>query len=184
MEDPNSVQAGVFRALMSRALFTIDPVEYEAAKQRLIARGRAEPRVVDIRREATSVIPGPDSLRSNVQAVFQFIFAKDLQVESKRLNRLVEDDNSPLPQRFLKSNHRLVRDTIKKQMKHVNGNCLSDPPDTVVNLRRYNPVTKKTYVARGTNTNERDNLDLATKILSATHIGKLICHRIGCCFLQ
>jgi hypothetical protein len=49
---------------------------------------------------------------------------------------------------------------------------LSDPPSTLVNIFRRNAVTDVTYVARGTNTNERDNLDLGTNILTATHIGK------------
>ena len=76
-----------------------------------------------------------------------------------------------MPARFLKAVG--IQAIIKEQFKHIDKGCLSDPDPSKVNLFRYNPKSKVVYVARGTNTNERDNLDLATKILTATHIGKL-----------
>ena len=54
----------------------------------------------------------------------------------------------------------------------------------LVNIYRHNPEKGITYVARGTNTNERDNLDLAT-LLSASVIG--IIHRaerVMWCFFE
>jgi hypothetical protein len=47
----------------------------------------------------------------------------------------------------------------------------------------YTARTKRCYVARGTNTNERDNLDLAN-ILSATHIGIHRADRLMCTFFE
>lgn len=69
-------------------------------------------------------------------------------------------------------------------MKHVDKGCLSDPPQDLVNIFRYNASSKRCYVARGTNTNERDNLDLATKILTATHIGIVRADRLMCSFFE
>jgi hypothetical protein len=105
-----------------------------------------------------------------VEAVLRYIYAKDAETDRKLLAR-TDDDTSVPPKRFLKRSVALVRETVRKQMHHVTKGCLSDPATDLVNIFRRNEVTGKTYVARGTNTNERDNLDLASNILSATHIG-------------
>jgi hypothetical protein len=61
---------------------------------------------------------------------------------------------------------------VRNQLQHVDLGCLSDPDPNLVNIFRRNPLTDVTYVSRGTNTNERDNVDLASNILTAAHIGK------------
>jgi hypothetical protein len=67
-------------------------------------------------------------------------------------------------------------------MRHIDGGCLSDPDN--FNLFRYNPRTGRVYVAWGTNTNERDNLDLAHRILTATHIGLHCAERLMYCYFE
>jgi hypothetical protein len=171
MSDPMSAQAGIFRALMSRALFNVEPTEYEDASRRAAGKKKRQPTVKEIMKEANAIIPKPDILKANVEAVLSYIHAKDSETDRKVLAR-EKDDTSPAPKRFFKRNIILVRDEIRKQMRHVTRGCLSDPDSSVVNIFRHNPVTKITFVARGTNTNERDNLDLASLIMSATHIGK------------
>jgi hypothetical protein len=171
LHDPKSGQGGVFRALMSRAVFTCGPDEFDNAKERLLARGKLSPSTKDILKEANNVIPPPFLLPSNVEAVIAYCLAKDAEAERMMVMRR-EDDDSPMPSRFFTTRCETVKHVIRKQMKHVDKGCLSDPPKDLVNIFRYNPVKKCCYVARGTNTNERDNLDLATKILTATHIGK------------
>jgi hypothetical protein len=170
LNDPLSAQAGIFRALMSRALFNVEPTEYEEAAKRFQEKRKRQPNVPEILKEANSIIPSAVILKSNMEAVLSYIHAKDAETDRKVLARDAED-TSPCPKRFFKRNIILVRDAIRKQMRHVNLGCLSDPDPSVVNIFRHNPVKKVTFVARGTNTNERDNLDLASLILSATHIG-------------
>jgi hypothetical protein len=174
MSDPKSAEAGVFRALMSRALFNVDPTEFRDAKQRLKEKKQfkdQDPTTKQILRGARSVIPDPVSLRTNIEAVICYIQAKDAETETKLATRR-EGDMSPKPKRFLVSSATAVRDRVQQQLRHVDRGCLSDPPKRLVNVHRYNERTQCTYVARGTNTNERDNLDLATLILAATAIGK------------
>jgi Transposase len=182
LADCNSGQAGVFRALMSRALFTCGKDEFDHAKERLARKGKDNPSTKEIMKEANSVIPPPPLLRSNVEAVLSYCLAKD--GEADRLIALHRDDDaSPLPSKFF-INSNVVKSIVRKQMKHVDKGCLSDPPNELVNIFRYNPIKKCCYIARGTNTNERDNLDLGHKILSATHIGIHRADRLMCTFFE
>lgn len=170
LQDVQSAEAGVFRALMHRALFNVEPGEYERARLALIAKKKKEPTVKEILKEANAVIPPPAALRANVEAVLTYVTAKDTETERKMSMRM-EGDTSPMPNRFLKNSH-ANREVIRNQFVHVDKGCLSDPSPDKVNIFRKNPKTGEVFVARGTNTNERDNLDLAHKILTATHIGK------------
>jgi hypothetical protein len=181
LQDPKSGHGGVFRALMSRALFTCGPDEFDNAKQRLIQRGKASPTTREIMKEANTVIPPPFLLRSNVEAVLKYCMAKDAAAERELVLR-VEGGDSPMPAHFFTSKPNVVKYVTRKQMRHVDKGCLSDPPTELGNIFRYNEKKKCCYVARGTNTNERDNLDLASKVLTATHIGihradRLLCTR-------
>jgi hypothetical protein len=115
-------------------------------------------------------IPSPAILRSNVEAVLQYFQAKDAQTEF-HLSTRQEGVNTPLPKRFMKPSCVVVCDWIKEQFKHIDSCCLTDPPSTLINLHRHNQKTDIVFTARGTNSNERDNVDLASKILSATHVG-------------
>ena len=64
----------------------------------------------------------------------------------------------------------IARRTIKNQLQYVNNGCLSDPSPDVVNLFRVGP-NGKVHVARGTSSNERDNLCIAQLLGTATVIG-------------
>jgi hypothetical protein len=183
LHDPKSGHGGVFRALMSRALFSCGPDEFANAKERLLKKGKTTPSTKEILKEANSVIPEPFLLRGNMEAVLEYCLAKDAKAERLIVMRR-EDDESPCPSRFFTTNKNLVKHTIRKQMKRVDKGCLSDPPKDLVNIFRYNPVTKCCYVARGINTNERDNLDLGTKILTASHIGIHRANQFMCSFFE
>jgi hypothetical protein len=170
MAEPTSAQAGVFRALMSKAIFNVEGSEFEDARIRARRKKKRDPNNKEILKEANAIIPQPEILQGNVEAVLLYIHAKDAETDRRLLARR-EDDDTPAPKRFFKSHVPTVRDCIRKQLLHVTKGCLSDPPTDLVNIFRYNPKKDVVYVARGTNTNERDNLDLAS-LLSATHIGK------------
>ena len=112
-----------------------------------------------------------------MDAALAYFIAKDAQTEQIVLQRPTDDDTAPpVPKRFLKSDTVLVRAVVKQQLQHIDRDCLSDPDPDLVNIFRRHPTKDIVYVARGTNTNERDNLDLAHKVLTATHIGKLSDH--------
>jgi hypothetical protein len=179
--DPSSAQAGIFRGLMSRAIFNIEPSEYERAKDKVTKKKKREATVKEVLKEANSVIPSPEVLRSNVEAVFHYVQAKDTDTMRVLCTRR-DDDTSPKPKLFMK--HWKTADVVRNQLVHVDLGCLSDPEPILVNIFRRNTVTDITYVARGTNTNERDNLDLAYKILTAAHIGIHRAERLMCCFFE
>jgi hypothetical protein len=181
--DPKSALAGVFRALMSRALLTCGPDEFDNARERLKNRGKTSPTIREVMKEANTVIPQPPLLRANVEAVLKYCLAKDAAAERVIVLR-PEGDDSPMPARFFTTKPNVVKYVTRKQMRHVDKGCLSDPPIEVGNIFRFNEKTQCCYVARGTNTNERDNLDLSTKILSATHIGIHRADRLMCTFFD
>jgi hypothetical protein len=180
--DAKSSHAGVFRGLMSRAVFNVESEEFSRAKTKVEAKKKRAATVKEIMKEAKSIIPTRDILRSNVEAVLRYIQDKDAETEHI-LSTWQDDVNTgPKPQRYLKLNG--VRDCIRNQFKHIDRGCLSDPPTNIVNLFRHNTATDTCYVARGTNTNERDNWDLGNRILSATHIGIHRAERLTCCFFE
>ncbi|MGL5934273.1 MAG: hypothetical protein ACRCZI_01470 [Cetobacterium sp.] len=170
--DPKSAHAGILRALLTSALHNVDAVEFARAKAKLEAKKKRAPTIKEVLKEAKSVIPQPNILRSNIEAVLMYVQEKDAETEHILSTWQDGVNTGPKPQRFFK--HNGVREVIRNQLKHVDRGCLSDPPTETVNLFRHNPRKDITYVARGTNTNERDNWDLGNSILSATHIGK--CH--------
>ena len=106
--------------------------------------------------------------------MYQYVLAKDAEADAILATRPTESeaDTTPVRQRFLKASTAKTRAHVRELFKHIDCGCLSDPDPAIVNIFRRNPVTGVTHVARGTNTNERDNLDLGHKILTATHIGK------------
>lgn len=169
MVEPSSAEAGVFRGLMSRAIFNIEPTEYERAKDKVCKKKKRDPTVKEILKEANAVIPSPEVLRRNVEAVFHYVQTKDTDTMRVLCNRR-DDDSSPKPKLFMKQWK--IADVFRNQLQHVDLGCLSDPDPNLVNIFRRNTLTDVTYVSRGTNTNERDNVDLASNILTAAHIGK------------
>ena len=108
-------------------------------------------------------------------AAFRYLQSKDSEIDAMLALRRA-DDTSPKPKRFFKGNSTDLQQVVQDQMSHVDKGCLSDPPASVVNLFRVNPVSMETFCVRGTNTNERDNFDLAYRIMIATHIGKYCMH--------
>jgi hypothetical protein len=182
MYDAKSALAGLFRALMSRAVFNVQVDEFDRAREKLLEKKKREPTVKEILREAKSVIPEPALLRSNVEAVLRYVQDKDAETEHILSTWQEGINTGPKPQRFLK--HHGVRDRIRRQFKHIDKGCLSDPPTDLVNIFRWNSTKDVCYVARGTNTNERDNFDLGHRILTATHIGIHRAERLMCCFFE
>jgi hypothetical protein len=182
LANPTTHHGGIFRGLMSRALFNVEPAEYDRAKHYLFRKKRREPTVKEILREAKSAIPSPELLRQNVQATLAYFQARDAETE-RRLWQRRDTDTSPKPIRFLKPDCSMVRNTVRDQFSHIDKGCLSDPPSDVVNIFRSSP-RGTVFVARGTNTNERDNLDLGQKVLSATHIGIHRADRLICGFFE
>jgi hypothetical protein len=66
--EPSSTQGGIFRGLMCRALFNIEPTEYGLAKQRVKERLLKrkidhEPYAREISKEAQTTIPESTLLR-------------------------------------------------------------------------------------------------------------------------
>jgi len=154
--------------MFSRAIFNINQNEMEEARERLEKRKAKDITNQKMLKEANAIVPCPVMLRSNVEAVVQCLFNEDAKTQSARATR-TEDDNTAMPKTHWKRNLQDAQDVIRRQMKHVDDGCLSDPPN--VSLFKMDPRTGTIHPSRGTNANERDNLDLATKTLTATVIG-------------
>ena len=84
----------------------------------------------EIMREANTVIPVPNILRSNVVHVLKYVVGKDA-VTNIMESTHHDDDTTPNPRRFLKALTPDVRNHIKQQMSHIDKGCLSDPPPQV-----------------------------------------------------
>jgi hypothetical protein len=158
---------------MSRAIFNVEPYEFQRAKAKVTQKKKHEPSVKEILKEANSVIPGPEVQRRNVEAVFHYIQTKDMDT-MRTLATWRDGDTSPKPKLFMKQWK--VANIVSNQLVHVDLGCLSNPDTNLVNIFRRNMVSDTTYIAHGTNTNERDNGDLASNILTAAHIGKYKCN--------
>ena len=134
--EPTSPHAGVFRGLMSRALFNITPGEYERAKDVLEGKLNRPPSNKEVIAEANSVIPGPEALRANVLAVLNYVALKDIEADLRRASQQSNSD-SVIIKKFTKP---VASDSIQKlisnQLKHVDKGCLSDPPPDVFNVHR------------------------------------------------
>lgn len=166
LNEPTKEQAGIFQSLMRRALYIVEQPEYNRAKTLMEQKLKRKPMHKEVMREAKGIIPSRGILRANIEAILKYIYHKDIETELK-LSMRDDTDTSPLPKRFLKSNRMVVRDVIRRQMIHVDKGCLSDPSDIAM-IRIGSDGNR--YTVRSTSTNERDNLDLCTKILTATHI--------------
>ena len=173
MADSSCLEGGVARVLFSRALFNVPPAEYERARRELEAKLKRVPTNKEVLKETKASIPEPHLLRANVLATLEYMYQSDLALDFKktRQERGESNDNGPLPKRFLKNmNTEVVCKTIRNQLQHVNNGCLSDPPQETINLFRVAP-NGKVNVARGTSSNERDNLRIAQLLGTATVIG-------------
>ena len=174
LDEPTGSLSGIVRALLHRATQCIEPGEYEAKKQEIADKKKIPLDLVnhkDVQKACKSVIPHPALLRSNVEAIYKYMVAKDAETAAKIATRS-SDDTSPLPNKFLKPLTPKSRKLLQDLFKHIDNDCLSDPDPSIVNIFRYNSKTMVMYVARGTNTNERDNWDLAHSLLLTSHIGK------------
>ena len=174
LDNATGPMAGIVRALLHRATQCVEPSEYEAKKMEIAQKKKIPLDQVnhkDVLKACKSIIPQPTLLRSNVEAIYNYMVAKDAETDAKLATRSAEDI-SPPPQKFLKKLTPKLLKLVQELFKHIDRNCLSDPDLSIVNIFCYNSKTGVTYVARGTNTNERDNWDLAHSILLSSHIGK------------
>jgi hypothetical protein len=125
--DAKSANAGIFRALMSRALFNVESKEFARAKAKVESKRGRSATVKEIMKEANSVIPESAILRSNVEAVLRYIQDKDAQTENILSTWQDVVNTGPKPQRFLKQ-HQGVRDCVRRrQFVHVDRGCFVRP---------------------------------------------------------
>ena len=146
--EPTSMQGGIVRQMFSRAIFNVDQAEFDRARDRLLKKNRNRDNYEiankKILKEPNAVIPCPAILRSNVEAVMQCLFNEDAKIQATQATRN-ETDNTPLPKTYWKRNLRDVQDVIRRQMKHIDEGCLSDPPH--VDLFKMNPLTGVIYTS-------------------------------------
>ena len=164
---------------MSRALFVYHPSDYEQTKQRLTTRLDRVPTNNEILKETKTVVPPPPELRRRVMGVINYVSYLDLMSELKNQAR-DPFDRSPPAQTYFTPNKNLKQKVIEKQMKHVDKNCLSDPPG--VTLHYTNPETGVTKTSRGTSSNENTNMMLETLI--GRHCGVARADRIMTTFFE
>jgi hypothetical protein len=78
------VQGGIFRAIMSRALFKMSNKESMRLQEQgcSLQKCKREPAPKETLKEANTIIPEADVLWQNVEAVLSYIYAKDAEVDS------------------------------------------------------------------------------------------------------
>jgi len=152
MADVNSEKTSIFRTLMRRALFMIEPHEEERARKLLIEK-KKDPSFSNVLKEAKATIPPPEVLEPRVMAVMHTCMRKDSEGD---LERASGDGTQPKLSRFLKPGAATLN-IIINQLEHVKKGCLSDPPFEIVGLHRHNARTKKTHTGRGSSSIEVDN---------------------------
>jgi hypothetical protein len=95
----------------------------------VLKKKKREPTVKEILKEANTIIPPPEVLVDNVEAVLSYIYAKDAETDQKILESSTQDNGDRVsPKRYFKRDLLAVRSVIENQMKHVTKGCLSDPP--------------------------------------------------------
>lgn len=149
LAEPNSEQAVLFRVLMSRAMFQIQPNEYRRIQDELKEKYKREPTNKEILRAGNSIIPEPNILRRNVMAVVKFISFMDLRTELE-LSCLAENDETEVldrPPKFFKDCPKIRNKTLANQFLHIDNNCLLDPPACLVQMHRINPENGLTFSA-------------------------------------
>jgi hypothetical protein len=167
MENNNSKQASIFRAFMSKALFVVSDTEYRRAKEAVLQKLKREPTVQEILNASKGSIPAPDLLEQRVSSVLLYCFEQDMKIDWNLAQRMEDaTDQVPIPPRFFRRNRHFLK-TVQSQLLHVRLGCLTDP--ITINVLRENRRSGIVRTARGTGTNEADNLYLDR--LTGNHIG-------------
>jgi sentrin-specific protease 1 len=159
LQDNSSKQAGIFRTLMSRALFTVTNEEYKRSKEELEKKLKRDATVKEILSSSRGSVGDPVLLEQRINKVLAHCLGQDYMIDWQLAQRTDEDNNQapPVPCRFFRRSKKL-NELIRLQLKHVRCGCLTDPKN--VSVLRRDPRTGTVRTARGTGTNEADNLQL------------------------
>jgi len=171
---PKNETSGMFRGMMSRALFAVNDAELARARGVVQEKLNRTPTYKEVMIESNAVIPPKDLLLRNVQAVLAHFRSIDALIDTRRTNnpgtvhpkQYLKSSTSPI---YVNGKKTSVQNVIDNQLSHIARDCLSDPPGNIVNLFRTNPLSGKTYCARGTPASEADNYWL--NMLAGSTIG-------------
>ena len=176
LDGTTSKEASYFRAAMRRAVFVVNPEEFNHARDVVAAKKKRRPTTKEVLVEARTTIPESTILRERVQKVLGYFYYMDSVANAALLNG---EDPSKWP-RFFKPVTDKVRHAINRQLHHVDNGCLSDP--TTCDIHITNPITGKHYVARGTSMKETANRYL--NALLGNSIGIDRADRLLNCFFE
>jgi hypothetical protein len=84
--DTKSAQAAIFRGLIHRALFIVEPSEFQRAKFVLEGRLRRDLTDKEVMKEAKAMIPEAKTLVKRVEAVVQYVCFQDLTTDMPTSN--------------------------------------------------------------------------------------------------
>ena len=164
MQDSTSKQAGLFRSFMSTALFPVPPAEFKLAKLEVAKKLGREPTTQEVFRATTGSIPPPEILETRVQSVLVHCMQEDWKIDWQLSQQKISENlpgstinSPPVPCKFFKRSKKF-NELVSKQMSHIRLGCLSDPKH--ISVKRKDPRSGNVRTARGTNSNEADNLHL------------------------
>jgi hypothetical protein len=170
LNSPQSVEAGIFRALMSRAVLVASQVEYHRVHDKLsnkIALGKQQgPLTVSevLRHCKTAAVP-KEKMEHLVLTHLRYYIKKDAETELHLATLDENDTATSRPSLVLKAGNK-TESVIRSQLSHIRNNCLSDDVD----FNLYKEVNGNWCCARGSSKNERNNRSLQERAF-ATSIG-------------
>ena len=178
LDDTTGGKAELFRGLLRKALFVVEPGEHNRAKCFLQRSTKfrklcRSPTTHEVLKEAKGTIPDGVRLGQRVQAVLDHCFFEDVNNDIPSTLPAVAAVGTSRPkqsERFFKPLTDKMKDLISNQMSHVKNGCLSDPHKSVLKMFCINPTSGKTYTARSTGTNEVDNRYL-NRLLNTPSVG-------------
>ena len=153
-QDTKSEEARAFKRMITQCVLVATDKEYKEKEAELNARLKRPPKVHEVLKKCRRVTANADDMEKAIRKVVQFF----LTIDAERATATTTEDNKP--GLILKSAERVAA-RLRKQLKHTR--CLCDPSCGV--------HTEDGKSSRGTNKNERLNLDANRKVLFASMIG-------------
>jgi hypothetical protein len=170
LRKPQSVDAGVFHALMSRAVLIAEFNEFNRVKAQLQAKVLAHKRSgpvtnAEVHRLCKTVAPNKELMERLIMNVISYTMRKDGETEIKLAtwNEQDHEQSATKPELVLKRGVEAEK-VIQNQLSHVRQDCLSDPP----NFELYSQVNGQWKCARGSSSNERNNRSIEEKAFSTS----------------
>jgi hypothetical protein len=173
LKQPHSLEAGVFRALMSKAVLVASKTEYDRVRTKLQEKviGKNQKGTItvsEVWRKCKTVAPPKEEIEALVLSVLSYSIKKDAETKLKLAiwsDEDEEEDNNRLTKPVLLfKTGKEIQQVIRNQLAHIRKDCMSDPEG----FDLYREVKGEWKCARGSSSNERNNRSLEEKAFASS----------------